>query len=188
MAPEFPPEVHNRAPTPFPLAVADVLVRPLPPAFLQPAVNVALAAVLRRHPGMLARLDPPAGTEILIDPVDLSFCFRLRPNPACPVLRLSAGKDRGTATAVIRGPIGALLDLLQGRIDGDALFFSRRLRLEGDIEAIVGLRNAVDGEEIDLLGDLLSLLGPVAGPLRRVAAAAGSPMVSPARDNRLSRP
>ncbi len=188
MAPEVPPEVQIHAPSPFPLVVADLLMRPLPRAFFQPAVNVALAAVLRRHPGILARLEPPAGTEILIDPVDLSFCFRLRPNPACPVLRLSADKDRGTATAVIRGPIGALLDLLQGRCDGDALFFSRRLRIEGDIEAIVGLRNAVDGEEINLLDDLLSLLGPVAGPVRRVAEAAGSLMASPDRDSRLSRP
>lgn len=144
-------------------------MRPLPLAIFQPAANVALATALRRHPGMLARLDPSAGTEILIDPVDLPFVFRLRPEPACPVLRLSADKERGTASAVIRGRVGDLLDLVQGRIDGDALFFSRRLRIEGDTEAIVGLRNAVDGEEIDLLADLLSLFGPLAGPLRHLA-------------------
>ncbi|HEC14815.1 MAG TPA: lipid carrier protein, partial [Rhodospirillales bacterium] len=58
--------------------------------------------------------------------------------------------------------------------DGDALFFSRDLAIEGDTGAVVALRNAVDGAEIDLIEDLVSNLGPFAGPSRRAIEAARS--------------
>jgi len=64
-----------------------------------------------------------------------------------------------------------LIDLLEGRLDGDALFFSRELTVEGDTEAVLLLRNAVDSDEVDLFEDLLSVLGPLAGPLRFAADA-----------------
>jgi len=41
-----------------------------------------------------------------------------------------------------------MIELLEGRADGDALFFSRTLTVEGDMEAVVALRNAIDGSEI----------------------------------------
>jgi hypothetical protein len=62
-----------------------------------------------------------------------------------------------------------LFDLMEGRLDGDALFFSRALVIEGNTEVVVALRNALDGEEIDLLDDVLSLFGPF-NPLARLLA------------------
>jgi hypothetical protein len=50
------------------------------------------------------------------------------------------------------------------------VFFSRALVIDGDTEAVVALRNALDGEEIDLLDDILSLFGPCK-PLARLLAA-----------------
>ena len=68
------------------------------------------------------------------------------------------------ADAAIRGALKTLVDLLEGRLDGDALFFSRELAIEGDTEAVVALRNAVDDAEIDLAEDVLSVLGPASRP------------------------
>jgi ubiquinone biosynthesis protein UbiJ len=62
----------------------------------------------------------------------------------------------------IRGSLSTLIALLEGRVDGDALFFSRDLAVEGDTEALLALRNAVDGEGIDLLRDFAMCLGPLA--------------------------
>ena len=70
------------------------------------------------------------------------------------------------ATATIRGSLPLLIDLLEGRLDGDALFFNRELTVVGDTEAVLLLRNAVDSDEVDVLGDLLSIFGPLAGPAR----------------------
>lgn len=110
----------------------------------------------------------PAG--VLIDPVDQPVAFLLSVGPE-PRLRV-APRDV-EADAAIRGPLINLMDLLEGRIDGDALFFRRTLSIEGDTALVVGLRNALDGEDIDLVADLAGIAGPFrhAVPrLRREAA------------------
>ena len=56
---------------------------------------------------------------------------------------------RAPRDAYIKGNLDILLNLLEGRIDGDALFFTRGLVITGDTAAIVGLRNTLDREEID---------------------------------------
>lgn len=59
----------------------------------------------------------------------------------------------------------ALLNLLDGKVDGDALFFSRSLTVEGDTEALLTLRNAMDSDDIDLIREILSSFGPLQTPL-----------------------
>ena len=174
----------NRMAPPFsPVLLAGFAVRPFPLALLQPPLNAAMAAIARRHPTMFERLQDLDDPRFLIDPVDLPFFFVLRPNPSGPSLRaVRFSPDESEVTALIRGPLLTLIDLLNGRIDGDAMFFSRDLEIEGDTEAVVALRNAVDGAEIDLLGDLLSPLGPLAGPARRVAGLAGAVFSRASRD------
>lgn len=73
----------------------------------------------------------------------------------------------------MRGHFGALLDLAEGRIDGDALFFRRDLTIAGDTGIVVALRNALDGEDIDILAELDAALGPLGrfGPMARRHAA-----------------
>lgn len=139
---------------------------------LQPALSAAMAAMKRRHPDIFERLADLGEPRYLIDPVDLPFVFLLRPDREAPTLTAASGAEGFEATATIRGPLLVLIDLLEGRLDGDALFFSRDLVVEGDTEAVVALRNAVDGADIDLLSDVLSLLGPFAGPARVAAGGA----------------
>ena len=85
-------------------------------------------------------------------------------------------------TATIRGPLLVLIDLLEGRLDGDAAFFSRDLAFEGDTEAVVVLRNAVDSGEIDLTADLLSVLGPLTAPAHHALNTAGALFARAAED------
>jgi predicted lipid carrier protein YhbT len=171
-------------PTPplSPVLLAGFLARPLPPVLLQPALNLAMAAISRRHPGVFERLGGLDHPSFVIDPVDLPLVFFLDPDPLAP--RLTAARDAEgiEATATIRGPLLTLFDLLEGRIDGDALFFSRDLTIEGDTEAVVALRNAVDGAEIDVVADVLSVLGPLAGPAEDAVDIAGALFARAARD------
>ena len=144
----------------------------MPPVVLCPALGAAMAAMKRRHPGVFARLTDLGEPRYLIDPVDLPFVLLLRLDREAPSLTAASGAEGFEATATIRGPLLMLIDLLEGRVDGDALFFSRDLVVEGNTEAVVALRNAVDGADIDLLSDVLSLLGPFAGPARVAAGGA----------------
>lgn len=144
---------------------------PLPTGLLQPALDVMVSVLRRRHPGAFNRLAELPDAEILVDPVDLPMAFIMRLGPKGLRLRL-AHRAGAQADAVIRGSFRHLLDLLEGRTDGDALFFSRDLSIEGDTAAVVALRNAVDGEDIDLAADLAAVLGPFARllmPARRAA-------------------
>jgi O2-independent ubiquinone biosynthesis accessory factor UbiT len=157
-----------------PILLAGMLARPLPPALLQPALGIALAAIRRNHPEVFERLSGLGSPVFLIDPVDLPFVFVLNTDAQAPELRCRTSGDGMAATATIRGPLLTLIDLLEGRLDGDALFFSRELAIEGDTEAVVALSNAVDGAEIEIGAAIASLLGPLAGPARFLAGAAGT--------------
>ncbi|MCH8155157.1 MAG: SCP2 sterol-binding domain-containing protein [Proteobacteria bacterium] len=152
-----------------PVLLAGLAARPVPPAVLQPLLDLAMAAVARRHGEVFARLDGLGEGVFLVDPVDLPFDFLLRPGASPPRLTVfRAGASGVEATATIRGSLLSLIDLLEGRVDGDALFFSRDLVFEGDTEAVLILRNAVDGAGIDLVEIAASALGPLAGLARRV--------------------
>lgn len=133
-----------------------------------------MRAVRARHPGLFDRLSGIADPVYLVDPVDLPFVFILRADPQAPSLRVTGDASGVEASATIRGPFLRLIDLLEGRIDGDALFFTRELTIEGDTEAVVALRNAVDGAEISVMDDVLSLFGPFGRPLRTATGLAGA--------------
>jgi predicted lipid carrier protein YhbT len=168
-------ESRRRTPPLSPVLVAGLALRPLPPAFLGPALSVAMAAMRRRHRQVFARLEDLADTVILVDPVDLPFCFLVRPGAQPPsVVPLRRATDGARADAIIRGPLLVLIELLEGRLDGDAMFFSRDLSIEGDTEAVLTLRNALDSEDIDVVEDLASFLGPFAAPLRGAVSALGA--------------
>lgn len=147
-----------------------------PPRFvLQAAADSAARLVTRRHRALVERLGSLAGTAFLIDPEDLPFRFVLRPEPRRLRLEVVGRQRTPRCDASIRGPLRSLIDLVEGRVDGDALFFSRELHISGDTEAVVALRNIVDGAEVDLVSDFASGLGVFSGPaerlLRRLAAA-----------------
>lgn len=164
------------APALSPVLLLGFALRPAPRAPLQAAASLAMAALLRGHPAVFERLEALANPDFLIDPADLPFRFLLHtalPSPRLHVLGEVEAPEQPVA-ASIRGPLPALIDLLEGRVDGDALFFSRALTVEGDMAAVVALRNAVDGADISLTEDLLRPLGPLGAPARGLLRAGGA--------------
>lgn len=157
------------SPPPFtPFLLAAPLLPPIP--LLQRLVDALVRQVVTRHAAAFARLAPLGNATILIEPTDLPIGFALRPGEQPPRVELVSGIESATALATIRGPMLLLLDLLQGRLDGDAAFFTRDLTIEGDTEAVLLLRNVLDGAGIDLVQDALPSALPT--PVRNRAAAA----------------
>jgi predicted lipid carrier protein YhbT len=150
---------RNRMPI-LPSAVA-LGIRAIPlPVVCWPLQRMT-RSLARRHPSLFTRLGDHAFSVFLIDPTDLPFAFRLWPRPHAPrieVVRKPAGKPWD---ARIAGPLAALLGMVHGVLDGDALFFSRDLAVEGDTEAILALRNAIDAAEIDLFAEATAGFGPL---------------------------
>lgn len=154
-----------------PVLLLGMALKPVRPTLLQPVFDAMLKVVRKRHPDILERMEPFADCPVCIDPVDLPFVIVLEPNPAAPRLIVRSQIDPAEVSATIRGPLETLIALAEGKVDGDALFFSRQLLIEGDTEVVVALRNAIDGAGIDLVDDLTSVLGPFARSARRVADA-----------------
>lgn len=155
-----------------PVLLLGLALRPLRPALLQPVFDAMLRVVRRRHPDILERMADWGDAVVCIDPVDLPFVILLEPRPEDPRLTVRRQVDPAEATATIRGPLEMLILLAEGRVDGDALFFSRQLVIEGDTEVVVALRNAIDGAGIDLVEDIAQAMGPLARPVRTAAQAA----------------
>ena len=168
---QFRPGGKPMTPPFSPVLLLGLALKPLRPAVLQPVFDAMLRVVRRRHPDILERMEPFQDKIVCIDPVDLPFALLLEPNMAEPRLTVRRAVDPDESHATIRGPLETLIALAEGKVDGDALFFSRQLVIEGDTDVVVALRNAIDGAGIDLVADLTSTLGPLANPARRVADA-----------------
>lgn len=149
---------------PLPSLVA-LALRPLPLLPLQLLLQGLVARVVERHPELLERLAACSGRRIGIDPCDLPFAMLLVPKEDVITLRVMRELGNGSADARISGPIVALMGLVDGAYDGDALFFSRDITVEGDIEAVLALRNAVDDAQIDLAHEAVAWGGPLAAIL-----------------------
>lgn len=148
-----------------------VLLAPIPLALLQPLFARMARQVAQSRPELFNRLGPHAGKRFLIDPTDLPFVLLLTPERDAPRLRAYRRHEIPAHDACIAGTFLYLLDLIDGAVDGDALFFSRDLRVSGDTEAVVALRNALDDFEGSALESAAAGFGPLAGPARLGIAA-----------------
>ncbi|MCP5086678.1 MAG: sterol-binding protein [Rhodobacteraceae bacterium] len=151
----------------FPPVLARAMnLMPLPPLSL--ALTTYARKVALSHPGLFRRLGEYSHTRFVLDPTDLPFAICLEPNGGTPSVTVTRGHAEGAAR--IAGPLAALLGLVHGAFDGDALFFSRDLVIEGETGAALALRNAVDDAELDLFGEISQRSGPFAEPLQHIIA------------------
>ena len=161
---------------PAPLAFAARLLPLLP---LQLMLDASLREIRTRHPRIFDRLGVHTGKRFGIDPTDLPLAFMLEPRRLSPQIRavrtLPAGVD-----VTIAAPLAALMGMVDGSYDGDALFFSRDIQVDGDMEAVVALRNAIDDSRIDIMAESVAWLGPLKAPAERLLRSlTGAPAAHP---------
>jgi predicted lipid carrier protein YhbT len=137
--------------------VVALALRPLPLLPLQLLLSVLLDAAVRRHPRIFDRLGAHTAKRYGIDPTDMPFAIVIEPRPDDSRLAVLRDLPADVDTR-IAGPLAVLYGLAAGALDGDAMFFSRDLAIEGDVEAILALRNALDDTGVDLAGIAGSLL------------------------------
>jgi predicted lipid carrier protein YhbT len=141
-----------------------VVVVPLP--LTEAVANMAYQRVLSKHPTIFERLEEYRSRTFGFVPTDLPVAFVARPDDRRICVRRKPMAD--AVDVCVEAPFGVLLQLLQGEADGDALFFSRDIRIEGDIEALLALRNSLDDARIDLADDLLGDGSPIAAMVKGV--------------------
>jgi predicted lipid carrier protein YhbT len=127
---------------------------------LGPLLTLALRSLARRRPQIFERLGEERTALYLIDPVDLPFVFSVIPDGRSAIVRAVGRNETLRPDVVVRGPILMLLGLLDGTLDGDALFFDRTITISGRTEATVALRNAIEDAELRP-SDMLGLTGTI---------------------------
>lgn len=144
--------------------VPRLLLAPVPLVLLQPIFDRIATHVARSRPELFARLGPHTHKRFLIDPLDLPFVLVLVPDAAAPYLKAHRREEHPRHDAAIAGTFLNLLEMIDGTLDGDALFFNRDLRVSGDTEAVVALRNALDDFDGSVAGNICEAFGPLSKP------------------------
>ena len=122
---------------------------------LGPMLTLSLRSLARRRPGLFERLGDYRSACFGIDPVDLAFAFRVVPDGQRSSVRVVSKDGIAGSDVLIRGPLLTLLSLLDGTLDGDAMFFGRVISISGRTEAVLALRNTIEDAELrpaDMLG------------------------------------
>jgi O2-independent ubiquinone biosynthesis accessory factor UbiT len=141
-------------------------VLPLVP--LELVASRLIANALAARPSFATRLAAYAGRTFAIDPVDCPFAIVITPGAHRATVRLVRDCAEARPDARIAAPLVVLLGLIDGVYDGDALFFSRDLVIEGDTEAVLALRNALECAELDP-ATVLGLPSDMHAPFNRMA-------------------
>jgi len=144
--------------------IAGLPIRILPTLPLAWFLQRLAGAFCRLYPQVSQRVSGFSGHRLLLDPTDLPLAFVLVLTDAVPRIDVVAqGRAPETAVnAAVKGSVTDLMALFEGRVDGDALFFSRQLQVTGDMELVVALRNALDDARVDLRTVVRECLGPAA--------------------------
>jgi O2-independent ubiquinone biosynthesis accessory factor UbiT len=132
----LPPLISN-ATSVLPLLPLEIVLRKL------------LANAMAARPSFGARLGEYAGRCFAIDPVDCPFVFLITPGTDHLDFRVLRRDAAAEHDARIAAPLLVLLGMIDGSYDGDALFFSRDLTIDGDTEAVLALRNALENADLD---------------------------------------
>ena len=149
----------------FPPYVAR-LTQFLPLMPLERLIAKAADQIATAHPEFFDRLDFYAQKSFVIVPTDLDWIAYLTFHNNRVQIRLSRTLDAfPNRDVTVTAPFLSLLSLLDGEEDGDALFFSRDLTIEGDTEAVLALRNALDDAEIDFIHECAQIAGPLSRPV-----------------------
>jgi predicted lipid carrier protein YhbT len=123
-------------------------------------VQVLLGRIVRhiasRRPELFDRIGPHKAKRFLIVPTNLPYAMLLRPDPDNLVFR-AVRRSLPDYDVRITGTALTLLAMIDGNADSDALFFSRDLIVEGDTEAVVCLRNALDDLDGSVADDVAGL-------------------------------
>ena len=98
----------------------------------------------------------------------MPFKLLLQPDAERPRLIAVQRAQYVESDVRISAKFKTFLTMIDGHSDGDSLFFNRDLHIEGDVEAVVALRNALDDMDATLVDEVVATFGPLSGPLRRL--------------------
>ena len=135
----------------------------LPRPVLSMLANGIVGGLNRTHLKLLSNLARLEPAVVGIAPLDLPYRFTLRVGRT-PVTVAIIDRGPSGADAEVSASVATLLDLVEGRIDSDTLFFRRDLTTSGNTAVVAGVRNVLDREDLCVADEMAALFGPLGAP------------------------
>lgn len=149
------------------------LARPLPVWPVERLLDEVARRIVQRNPALFERLPIANAVRLRLLPLDLPWQFVIRLAPARVSVRvLDAAATPPSCAALIEGPLERLVACATGVGDGDAMFFAGDIRITGDTELVVAIRNALDDADVAPAHELAAMAGPFSGMARDLVTAA----------------
>ncbi|NQY43579.1 MAG: SCP2 sterol-binding domain-containing protein [Legionellales bacterium] len=127
----------------------------IPRPLIQKTIDILTNSFVEMHPNVIQRMAEFSPAIMILDPIDLPFSFLTEfTKNDLKIIIVDDDKYMGNDITKISAPIGFFLNMLEGEKDGDALFFSRQLTVEGDTTIIVALRNILEAESVNINQDI----------------------------------
>ena len=130
-------------------------------------LTTALRRAARLNPDAFDRLGAWREAVFVIAPAEAPVDFDLKPRAVGGAITARPRDPGRRYVARISGPLLALLGVFDGSLDADGAFFRREIRVEGDVEAMITLRNVMDAADLRL-SDLVPAPSVLRRPLGRV--------------------
>ena len=126
---------------------------------IEQLLTLGLRRVAWRLPDIFQRLGVFQKAVFVLLPDAWPVAFELSPRARQGTVRIARATHRPPGATYIYGPLPALLGLFDGSIDADSAFFSRDIIVEGDIQAVMALHNALEAADLTM-ADLLGFAPP----------------------------
>lgn len=110
----------------------------------QPFLNFAGKTFVATHQKFFDDLGEYRFYNFLIKINDLPFAILISPNQENFHVTICDKKTHTAAISTVSAKLKYLLKLAQCSSDADALFFSRHIKIEGNVAAAMALRNAIE--------------------------------------------
>lgn len=153
-----------------PSLLLGILAKPIARGpILQNAINRLTKLFIQKHPKVITKMAEYTPARLVLIPSDMPFCFFVeftKDNMQINIIDQNAfdGKNLTCITASLE----LFIKMLEGNLDGDALFFSRQLTVAGDTTIIVALRNILEAENVNIKTDIDETFGVFSGAFHLV--------------------
>lgn len=129
-------------------------------SILQIGIDKLTNLFVKQHPRVISKMAKFTPCRMVLIPIDMPFCFFVEFTPDdLNINIIDNNAFSGDNLTCIKSSLELFVKMLEGNLDGDALFFSRKLSIEGDTTSIVALRNILEAESINIKDDIEETLG-----------------------------
>ena len=117
------------------------LLRLMPGKLHNHIFKIIIDRTINNNPGVCNRLGEINGKVFRLHATDIDRSYQFYAEGAKVVVEFDASR---MADVVLQGDFGTFLKLLRHKADADSLFFSRKLKIRGDVKTSVFFKNLLE--------------------------------------------